>query len=44
MAEDLGVGLIVMGSRGAGDKEGTDGKRPDSVVRRAPCPVMVIRK
>ena len=27
LAEDLGVGLIVLGSRGRGDKEGYDGQR-----------------
>jgi nucleotide-binding universal stress UspA family protein len=44
LAEDLGVGLIVMGSRGRGGiRRALMGSVSDSVVRHAPCPVMVIR-
>ena len=44
LAEDLGVGLIVMGSRGRrGIRRALMGSVSDSVVRHAPCPVMVIR-
>jgi nucleotide-binding universal stress UspA family protein len=42
--EELGVGLIVMGSRGRGGiRRALMGSVSDSVVRHAPCPVMVIR-
>jgi nucleotide-binding universal stress UspA family protein len=45
LAEDLGVGLIVMGSRGRGGiRRALMGSVSDSVVRHAPCPVMVIRE
>jgi nucleotide-binding universal stress UspA family protein len=44
LAEDLGVGLIVMGSRGRGGiRRALMGSVSDSVVRHAPCPVIVIR-
>jgi nucleotide-binding universal stress UspA family protein len=44
LAEDLGVGLIVMGSRGRGGiRRALMGSVSESVVRHAPCPVMVIR-
>src|SRR5215213_8978938 len=44
LAEDLGAGLIVMGSRGRrGMRRALMGSVSDSVVRHAPCPVMVIR-
>jgi nucleotide-binding universal stress UspA family protein len=44
LAEDLGVGLIVMGSRGRGGiKRALMGSVSDSVVRHAHCPVMVVR-
>jgi nucleotide-binding universal stress UspA family protein len=44
LAEDLGAGLIVMGSRGRGGiRRAMMGSVSDSVVRHAPCPVMVIR-
>jgi nucleotide-binding universal stress UspA family protein len=36
VAEDIGAGLIVMGSRGLGGVS-------DSVVRHAHCPVLVVR-
>ena len=44
LAEDLGAGLIVMGSRGRGGMRRTlMGSVSDSVVRHAHCPVMVVR-
>jgi nucleotide-binding universal stress UspA family protein len=44
LAEDLGAGLIVMGSRGRrGMKRALMGSVSDSVVRHAHCPVMVMR-
>src|ERR687895_2275910 len=44
LAEELGVGLIVMGSRGVGGvKRALLGSISDSVVRHAPCRVMVVR-
>jgi nucleotide-binding universal stress UspA family protein len=44
-AESLGVGLIVMGSRGLGSiSRMLIGSVSDSVVRHAHCPVFVVRK
>jgi len=44
-AEEAGVGLIVMGSRGLGGvKRALMGSVSDSVVRHAQCPVVVVRK
>jgi nucleotide-binding universal stress UspA family protein len=44
-AEALGVGLIVIGSRGLGAISRTlIGSVSDSVVRHAHCPVFVVRK
>ncbi len=44
LAETLGAGLIVMGSRGSGGvRRALLGSVSDSVVRHAPCPVMVVR-
>ena len=44
LAEDSGVGLIVMGSRGRGGVGRTlMGSVSDSVVRHAHCPVLVVR-
>ena len=44
LAEDLGIGLIVMGSRGRGRVSRTlMGSVSDSVVRHAHCPVLVVR-
>jgi nucleotide-binding universal stress UspA family protein len=44
LAEDLGTGLIVMGSRGSGGiRRALLGSVSDSVVRHAPCPVIVMR-
>ena len=45
LAEDLGVGLIVMGSRGRrGIGRALMGSVSDSVVRHAHCPVLVVRE
>ncbi len=45
LAEELGVGLIVVGSRGLGGiKRALMGSVSDSVVRHAHCPVMVVRR
>lgn len=45
LAEELGVGLIVMGSRGRGGvRRALMGSVSDSVVRHAYCPVLVVRK
>jgi nucleotide-binding universal stress UspA family protein len=45
LAEEIGAGLIVMGSRGLGGiRRALMGSVSDSVVRHAHCPVMVVRK
>jgi len=44
-AEDIGAGLIVMGSRGLGGvRRALMGSVSDSVVRHAHCPVLVVRR
>jgi nucleotide-binding universal stress UspA family protein len=44
LAEELGVGLIVMGSRGLGGvRRALMGSVSDFVVRHAHCPVMIVR-
>jgi nucleotide-binding universal stress UspA family protein len=44
-AEELGAGLIVVGSRGQGGmRRALMGSVSDSVVRHAHCPVLVVRK
>ena len=44
LAEDLGAGLIVIGSRGRGGiRRALMGSVSDSVVRHAHCPVLVVR-
>ena len=44
LADELGVGLIVMGSRGLGGvRRALMGSVSDSVVRHAHCPVLVVR-
>ena len=44
LAEELGVGLIVMGCRGhRGIRRAIEGSVSDAVIRRAPCPVLVVR-
>jgi nucleotide-binding universal stress UspA family protein len=45
LAEELGAGLIVLGSRGLGGiRRALMGSVSDSVVRHAHCPVMVVRE
>jgi nucleotide-binding universal stress UspA family protein len=45
VGEDIGAGLIVLGSRGLGGvKRALMGSVSDSVVRHAHCPVLVVRK
>jgi nucleotide-binding universal stress UspA family protein len=45
LAEELGAGLIVMGSRGQGGvKRALLGSVSDSVVQHAHCPVLVVRE
>ena len=45
LADELGAGLIVMGSRGLGGiRRALMGSVSDSVVRHAHCPVMVVRR
>ena len=44
LAEDIGAGLIVIGSRGlSGIRRALMGSIADSVVRHAHCPVLVVR-
>ncbi len=44
VAEEIGAGLIVMGSRGLGGvRRALIGSVSDSVVRHAHCPVMIVR-
>ena len=45
LAEEIGVGLVVMGSRGRGGiRRALMGSVSDSVVRHAHCPVLVVRR
>ena len=45
VAEEIGAGLIIIGSRGQGGVRRTlMGSVSDSVVRHAHCPVLVVRK
>jgi nucleotide-binding universal stress UspA family protein len=45
LGEELGAGLIVLGSRGRGGiRRALMGSVSDSVVRHAHCPVLVVRK
>jgi nucleotide-binding universal stress UspA family protein len=44
LAEELSVGLVVVGSRGLGGiRKALMGSVSDSVVRHAHCPVLVVR-
>ncbi len=44
LADDIGAGLIVIGSRGLGGiRRALIGSVSDSVVRHAHCPVLVVR-
>ncbi len=45
VAEEIGAGLIVTGSRGLGGiRRALMGSVSDSVVRHAHCPVLIVRK
>ena len=45
LSEKLGVGLLIVGNRGQGTIERILlGNSAESIVRHAPCPVMVVRK
>jgi nucleotide-binding universal stress UspA family protein len=45
LADEIGAGLIVMGSRGLGGfRRALMGSVSDSVVRHAHCPVLVVRQ
>ena len=45
LADELGAGLIVLGSRGLGPlRRVLMGSVSDSVVRHARCPVLVVRE
>ncbi len=45
VAEEIGAGLIVMGSRGLGGiRRALMGSVSDSVIRHAHCPVLVVRE
>jgi nucleotide-binding universal stress UspA family protein len=45
LSEELGAGLIVMGSRGLGGvRRALMGSVSDFVVRHAHCPVMIVRR
>ena len=45
LAEEMGAGLIVIGSRGQGGvRRALMGSVSDSVVRQAHCPVLIVRE
>ena len=44
LSEEVGAGLIVIGSRGLGGvRRALTGSVSDSVIRHAHCPVLVVR-
>jgi nucleotide-binding universal stress UspA family protein len=44
LAKEIGAGLIVMGCRGhRAIRRALEGSISDGVIRRAPCPVLVVR-
>ena len=44
VAEEIGAGMVVIGSRGLGGvKRALMGSKSDSVVHHAHCPVLVVR-
>jgi nucleotide-binding universal stress UspA family protein len=44
LAEEIGAGLVVLGSRGRGGiRRALMGSVSDSVVRHSHCPVLVVR-
>ena len=44
LSEEIGAGLIVMGSRGRGGvRRALMGSVSDSVIRHAHCPVLMVR-
>jgi nucleotide-binding universal stress UspA family protein len=45
LSEEIGTGLIIMGSRGLGGvRRALMGSVSDSVVRHAHCPVLIVRE
>jgi nucleotide-binding universal stress UspA family protein len=45
LSEEIGAGLIIMGSRGLGGvRRALMGSISDSVVRHAHCPVLIVRE
>ena len=45
LAEEIGAGLVVLGSRGhSGIRRALMGSVSDSVVRHSHCPVLVVRE
>lgn len=45
LAEDIGAGLIVMGSKGRGGiRRALMGSLSDAVVRQTHCPILVVRE
>jgi nucleotide-binding universal stress UspA family protein len=45
LADELGAGLIVLGSRGLGPlRRALMGSVSDSVVRHTHCPVLIVRE
>jgi nucleotide-binding universal stress UspA family protein len=45
LSEEIGAGLIILGSRGLGGvRRALMGSVSDSVVRHAHCPVLIVRE